>query len=123
MESDPNCNEKKKYIGNDYASIVYNESGEDYGLNTIKVSWQFLKSFIAYIYFFKQGQFNYACIIVQPLEMGSNLITVRAKGDIEDYFKHLEPMIISDRGAPLLARQLALHANVSFSVDLFRKYF
>lgn len=37
MESDPNCNEKKKYIGNDYASIVYNESGEDYGLNTIKV--------------------------------------------------------------------------------------
>lgn len=45
--------------------------------------------------------------------MGSNLISVKAKGDIEDYFKHLEPMIISDRGAPLLARQLALHANVS----------
>lgn len=45
--------------------------------------------------------------------MGSNLVTVRAKGDIEDYFKHLEPMIISDAGAPLLARQLALHANVS----------
>lgn len=38
LESDPNCNEKKKYIGNDYASIVYNESGEDYSLNTIKVS-------------------------------------------------------------------------------------
>lgn len=41
MESDPNCNEKKKYIGNDYASIVYNESGEDYGLNTIKVFSRF----------------------------------------------------------------------------------
>lgn len=63
--------------------------------------------------FREQGQFNYACIIVQPLEMGSNLISVRAKGDIEDYFKHLDAMIISDRGAPLLARQLALHANVS----------
>jgi hypothetical protein len=48
--------------------------------------------------------------------MGSNLISVKAKGDIEDYFKHLEPMIISDRGAPLLARQLALHANVSYFV-------
>jgi hypothetical protein len=45
--------------------------------------------------------------------MGSNLVTVRAKGDIEDYFKHHEPKIVSDRGAPLLARQLALHANVS----------
>ena len=37
LESDPNCNEKKKYIGNDFATIVYNESGEDYNLNTIKV--------------------------------------------------------------------------------------
>lgn len=99
LESDPNCNEKKKYIGNDFATIVYNESGEDYNLNTIK------------------GQFNYACIVVQPLEMGSNLISIRAKGDIEEYFKHHEPKIISDRGAPLLARQLALHANMASLVS------
>lgn len=38
VESDPNCNEKKKFIGNDNATIVYNESGEEYNLNTIKVS-------------------------------------------------------------------------------------
>jgi hypothetical protein len=44
--------------------------------------------------------------------MGSNLISIRAKGDIEEYFRHQEPKIISDRGAPLLSRQLALHANV-----------
>ena len=49
--------------------------------------------------------------------MGSNLISIRAKGDIEDYFRHQEPKIISDRGAPLLARQLALHANVRFSLN------
>lgn len=36
-ESDPQANEKKKYIGNDYVVIVYNESGEEYNLNTIKV--------------------------------------------------------------------------------------
>jgi hypothetical protein len=53
--------------------------------------------------------------------MGSNLVTVRAKGDIEDYFKHLEPMIISDAGAPLLARQLALHANVSDTLFILVK--
>lgn len=115
MESDPNCNEKKKYIGNDFATIVYNESGEDYSLNTIKVR-RFDQCFKGKTneFMIPQGQFNYACIIVQPLELGSNLVSVRAKGDIEDYFKHLDPMIISDRGAPLLARQLALHANVSF---------
>lgn len=38
MESDPNCHEKKKFIGNDHTEIVYNESGEEYTMNTIKVS-------------------------------------------------------------------------------------
>jgi tuberous sclerosis 2 len=38
QESDPFCNEKKKHIGNDYVIIVYNESGEEYNLNTIKVN-------------------------------------------------------------------------------------
>lgn len=37
-EQDPHCNEKKKHIGNDFVIIVYNESGEEYNLNTIKVS-------------------------------------------------------------------------------------
>lgn len=37
-ENDPQCNEKKKYIGNDYVTIVYNESGEEYNMTTIKVS-------------------------------------------------------------------------------------
>lgn len=38
LQSDPNCNEKKKHIGNDYVNIIYNESGEEYNLNTISVS-------------------------------------------------------------------------------------
>ena len=37
-ESDPNCNAKKLHIGNDYVTIVYNESGEDYKIGTIKAS-------------------------------------------------------------------------------------
>lgn len=41
-ENDPNCNEKKKHIGNDYVSIVYNESGEEYNLSTIKVNFYIL---------------------------------------------------------------------------------
>lgn len=39
-EQDPNCHEKKKHIGNDFVSIVYNESGEEYNLATIKVRAQ-----------------------------------------------------------------------------------
>lgn len=93
-DHDPNCNEKKKNIGNDFVSIVYNESGEEYNLNTIK------------------GQFNYACVIVQPLELNSNRIFIKCKDDVSQFICHTEPKIISDASAPLFARQLALHANV-----------
>lgn len=40
-ETDPNCNNKKLHIGNNYVTIVYNESGEEYNINTIKVSWKY----------------------------------------------------------------------------------
>lgn len=94
-ERDPNRTEKKKHIGNDFVTIVYNESGEEYNLNTIK------------------GQFNYACIVVEPLELNSNRIFVRGKDDVAKFICNTEPKIISDTSAPCYARQLALHANVS----------
>lgn len=36
QENDLNCNNKKKHIGNDYVTIVYNESEEEYDLHTVK---------------------------------------------------------------------------------------
>lgn len=36
-ETDVHCNNKKKHIGNDYVIIVYNDSGEEYDLRTMKV--------------------------------------------------------------------------------------
>ncbi len=36
-----NCNSKKKHIGNDSTIIVYNESGEEYQFNMIKVKVNF----------------------------------------------------------------------------------
>ena len=37
-DTDPNRNFKKRHIGNNYVTIVYNESGNPYKINTIKVS-------------------------------------------------------------------------------------
>ena len=39
-ESDPSCNAKKLHIGNDYVTIVYNDSNEDYRIGVIKVKTQ-----------------------------------------------------------------------------------
>jgi hypothetical protein len=40
-ETDPSCNGKKLHIGNDYVIIVYNESGEEYNIQTVKVRTAF----------------------------------------------------------------------------------
>ncbi len=36
-ESDKGCCNKKRHIGNDFVVVVYNDSGEEYKLGTIKV--------------------------------------------------------------------------------------
>nr|AAD48498.1 gigas protein [Drosophila melanogaster] len=95
LQDDPNCNEKKSHIGNDFVKIIYNESGEEYNLNTIS------------------GQFNYACVIVEPLDLNSNRVYVKARSEISKFVCHAEYRIVSDRSAPLLARQMALHANLA----------
>ncbi|EDW70416.2 tuberin [Drosophila virilis] len=95
LQDDPNCNEKKKHIGNDFVKIIYNESGEEYNLTTIS------------------GHFNYACVIVEPLELNSNRVYVKARSEISKFVCHSEPRIVSDRSAPILARQMALHANLA----------
>uniref|UniRef100_A0A1Q3F6E4 Putative tuberin n=1 Tax=Culex tarsalis TaxID=7177 RepID=A0A1Q3F6E4_CULTA len=95
---DPNCNEKKKHIGNDFVSIVYNESGEPYDLKTIK------------------GQFNYACVVIEPMELDSNRVFVLARDEIAQHVCS-KSKIVSDASAPLLARQMALHANLASLVS------
>ena len=44
---DPHCNEKKKHIGNDFVTIVYNESGEEYDLKTIRVGVWVWEGFVS----------------------------------------------------------------------------
>lgn len=93
-ERDPACNNKKMHIGNNFVSIVYNESGEDYTIGTIK------------------GQFNYANIIIEPLDYATNRVIVKTKDELSEYIGHSEPKIISDQNLAILTRQMALHANV-----------
>lgn len=42
ITSDPKCVNKKRHIGNDNVIIVYNESGKEYNINTIKVFVNFV---------------------------------------------------------------------------------
>lgn len=59
-----------------------------------------------------QGQYNYACIIIQPLEHNTNRVTVKTKKELEKMYSAGNPKTVSDQNVAILAKQLALHANV-----------
>lgn len=101
-ESDRGCCNKKRHIGNDFVMVVYNDSGEDYKLGTIK------------------GQFNFVEVIIKPLDYECNLVTLQCRKDLEGLVDTTVAKIVSDRNLPLLVRQMALHANMASLVHQYR---
>ncbi|XP_016139827.1 LOW QUALITY PROTEIN: tuberin-like [Sinocyclocheilus grahami] len=101
-ESDKGCCNKKRHIGNDFVVVVYNDSGEEYKLGTIK------------------GQFNFAEVLIKPLDYESNLVTLQCRKDLEGLVDTSVAKIVSDRNLPLLVRQMALHANMASLVHQCR---
>ncbi|XP_042654230.1 tuberin isoform X3 [Tyto alba] len=90
--------DKKRHLGNDFVSIVYNDSGEDFKLGTIK------------------GQFNFVHVIITPLDYECNLVTLQCRKDMEGLVDTSVAKIISDKNLPFVARQMALHANMASQV-------
>ncbi|XP_024115248.1 tuberin isoform X3 [Oryzias melastigma] len=101
-ESDRGCCNKKRHIGNDFVMVVYNDSGEEYKLGTIK------------------GQFNFVEVIIKPLDYECNLVTLQCRKDLEGLVDTTVAKIVSDRNLPLLVRQMALHANMASLVHQYR---
>ncbi|KAM6939958.1 LOW QUALITY PROTEIN: tuberin [Xenentodon cancila] len=101
-ESDKGCCNKKRHIGNDFVMVVYNDSGEEYKLGTIK------------------GQFNFVEVIIKPLDYECNLVTLQCRKDLESLVDTTVAKIVSDRNLPLLVRQMALHANMASLVHQYR---
>uniref|UniRef100_A0A2K6FQJ0 Tuberin n=1 Tax=Propithecus coquereli TaxID=379532 RepID=A0A2K6FQJ0_PROCO len=90
--------DKKRHLGNDFVSIVYNDSGEDFKLGTIK------------------GQFNFVHVIITPLDYACNLVSLQCRKDMEGLVDTSVAKIVSDRNLPFVARQMALHANMASQV-------
>uniref|UniRef100_A0A8C6XMY8 Tuberin n=1 Tax=Naja naja TaxID=35670 RepID=A0A8C6XMY8_NAJNA len=92
---DKNCCDKKRHLGNDFVSIIYNDSGEDFKLGTIK------------------GQFNFVHVIIKPLDYNCNLLTLQCRKDMEGLIDTSVVKIVSDKNLSFVARQMALHANMA----------
>ncbi|XP_042636705.1 tuberin [Orycteropus afer afer] len=90
--------DKKRHLGNDFVSIIYNDSGEDFKLGTIK------------------GQFNFVHVTITPLDYACNLVSLQCRKDMEGLVDTSVAKIISDCNLPFVARQMALHANMASQV-------
>uniref|UniRef100_A0A8C8S9H7 Tuberin n=1 Tax=Pelusios castaneus TaxID=367368 RepID=A0A8C8S9H7_9SAUR len=90
--------DKKRHLGNDFVSIVYNDSGEGFRLGTIK------------------GQFNFVHVVITPLDYDCNLVTLQCRKDMEGLVDTSVAKIVSDKNLPFVARQMALHANMASQV-------
>jgi len=73
-ETDPNCNKKKRHIGNNFVAIVYNNAGDNqvYKIGTVK------------------GQFIYACVVITPLEQGSNRVEIQCRPELDEPLEHIK---------------------------------
>ncbi|KAK8393730.1 hypothetical protein O3P69_006795 [Scylla paramamosain] len=98
-ESDPKCNGKKRHIGNNFVTIVFNESGQPYNVDTIK------------------GQFNHIVIEIVPNHHGTNTVTVHyQRQELLDYLNESSPRHVSNRSLSLSVRQIAVHSNLAAKI-------
>ncbi|RIB15845.1 hypothetical protein C2G38_1971167 [Gigaspora rosea] len=104
LERDPQCSLKKRHIGNDYVTIVYNDSGLEYAFDTLP------------------SHFNYINIVISPHSLRNQTestnnnsffkIQMQRRSDMPEIGPITEFKMVSSEGLPAFARQTALHANI-----------
>ncbi|TFK69798.1 hypothetical protein BDN72DRAFT_796169 [Pluteus cervinus] len=108
---DPNSNNKKRHIGNDYVRIVWNDSGKPYQFGTLTTQFQFVN------------------IVIEPHSRGAiaafsnNLheneyfkVTVQRAPGMTEFTPIGHFKLISAENLPLLVRQISLLADWFASV-------
>ncbi|CAG8652148.1 1358_t:CDS:1, partial [Ambispora leptoticha] len=126
LSIDPQCNGKKRHIGNDFVRIIYNDSGKEYAFDTIP------------------GQFNFINIVISPLSYDSFLrqksspaftndvggglnnleintffkVQMQCLADMPETSSITEFKMVSLTALPAFVRNIALHANIFAQVFL-----
>ena len=81
-------NKKKMHIGNDYVAIVYNESGHPYTIGTVKCQFIYVVSIIG-MSRVRVDNTSPQVVLVEPLDFGSNKISVLCKPEMGSTIGHL----------------------------------
>ena len=93
-DTDPTSTNKKRHIGNNFVTIVYNDSGLPYTQGTIK------------------GQCNICDIVIEPQSANMNIVTFNSvtKTKLADFKPH-SAVLVSDGSLGMSVKQTAINAN------------
>ncbi|RDD40630.1 Tuberin [Trichoplax sp. H2] len=96
-ETDSSCRGKKMHIGNDFVTIVYDDSDAGYQFETVT------------------GQFNFVEIVIRSISHGLNTIMVHVKNECKaavEEFNLRQQLVISDASLANIVRQMAIQYNM-----------
>ncbi|KZZ87507.1 Rap/ran-GAP [Ascosphaera apis ARSEF 7405] len=120
LETDPQCINKKRHLGNDFVNIIYNRSNQPFNFHTIA------------------SQFNFVNIVICPVSRISDaervrenegpenfddwffIVKVMTKAGMPDLSAAAVPKVISAKNLPVFVRLIALNATFYSSVSSSR---
>ncbi|RIA91816.1 hypothetical protein C1645_821536 [Glomus cerebriforme] len=124
LAHDPQCSGKKRHIGNDFVTIVYNDSGHEYAFDTLPSHFNFINIVISpHSYHYSSNHFISS---LQPSRTNNNnnnnnnsffKVIMQRRSDMPE-IGPAEFKMISASALSAFVRQLALHANIFAQVFL-----
>ncbi|KAG9294244.1 hypothetical protein G9A89_021603 [Geosiphon pyriformis] len=120
LKTDPQCNGKKRHIGNDFVRIVYNDSGQEYAFDTVPAQFNFINIVIS-----PHSDLSRSLQFSQNREPVNNSdhniffkVVMQCRKDMPETGPITEFKMISLAALPAFVRNIALHSNIFAQVFL-----
>ncbi|CAI2163456.1 15408_t:CDS:2 [Funneliformis geosporum] len=116
LDRDPQCAGKKRHIGNDFVTIVFNNSGQEYAFDTLPSHFNFINIVIS-----PHSHQDFFISSLQSSKTNNNSffkVIMQRRSDMPEIGPITEFKMVSATALPAFVRQMALHANIFAQVFL-----
>ncbi|RHZ88589.1 hypothetical protein Glove_22g105 [Diversispora epigaea] len=113
LNNDPHCSLKKRHIGNDFVTIVFNESGHDYKFDTVPSHFNYINIVIS-----PHSQRHLSELLNSPTNNTFYKVTMQRRAEMPEIGPITEFKMISASVLSAFVLAIALHANIFSQVFL-----
>jgi hypothetical protein len=110
LEHDPQCNNKKRHIGNDFVNIIFNNSGNPFKFDTFPSQFNFVNIVVT-----PESRASFVATRLQPEPRADSAfykVQVMSKPEFPEISPAAETKIVCLKALPDFIRLLALNASV-----------